>query len=151
MSKLAVFPLAVALALGVSSPGAAQVPAPAQGQDKSVALAQAAAEQWLTLVDAGKYSESWDEAAQAFKDAVARKDWEQSVKNARAPLGKVVSRKLAKSDYMKNPPNAPPGEYVGMLYNSSFANLKSASETVVPMLDKDGKWRVSGYYVHANP
>jgi Protein of unknown function (DUF4019) len=151
MGKLAVFPLAIALALGVLSPGAAQVPAPAQAQDGPVALAQAAAEQWLALVDAGKYGESWDEAAQAFKDAVTRKDWEQSVKGARGPLGKVLSRKLAKSDYLKNPPNAPPGEYVGMQFNSSFANLKSASETVVPMLDKDGKWRVSGYYVHVNP
>lgn len=145
MSKLAVFPLAAALALGASPTS------PVQAQDKAVALAQAAAEQWLALVDAGKYGESWDQAAQAFKDAVTRKDWERNVKDARGPLGKVLSRKLRKSDYLKNPPNAPPGEYVGMLYDTSFANRKSTTETVVPMLDKDGKWRVSGYYVQANP
>jgi ribosomal protein S17E len=32
-------------------------------------------------------------------------------------------------------------------YDSSFENKKSAVETVTPMLDKDGKWRVSGYYI----
>lgn len=26
-------------------------------------------------------------------------------------------------------------------------NKKSAIETVTPMMDKDGKWRVSGYYI----
>ena len=32
-------------------------------------------------------------------------------------------------------------------YKTSFANKKSATETVTPMLDKDKKWRVSGYYI----
>jgi Protein of unknown function (DUF4019) len=35
-----------------------------QGAEKS---AQEAAQSWLALVDSGKYSESWDEAAQVFK------------------------------------------------------------------------------------
>jgi hypothetical protein len=30
---------------------------------------------------------------------------------------------------------------------TSFANKKSAIETVTPMLDKNGKWRVSGHFV----
>jgi len=32
-------------------------------------------------------------------------------------------------------------------YDASFANKKSAIETVTPMLDKDGQWRVSGYFI----
>jgi hypothetical protein len=42
---------------------------------------------------------------------------------------------------------APDGEYVVIQYETSFENKKSSIETVTPMLDKDGKWRVSGYYV----
>ena len=109
--------------------------------------AQQAAERWLALVDAGKYGESWDEAAPSFKTAVTRGDWVRKVAAARRPLGKLVSRKLTKSDLVKNPPNSPPGDYVGLQYQSSFQNLKSAVETLVPMLDPDGKWRVSGYIV----
>jgi hypothetical protein len=32
-------------------------------------------------------------------------------------------------------------------YQSSFEHKKSATETVTPMLDNDGQWRVSGYYI----
>jgi hypothetical protein len=28
-----------------------------------------------------------------------------------------------------------------------FENKKAAIETVTPMHDKDGKWKVSGYYI----
>lgn len=51
------------------------------------------------------------------------------------------------STYTKKLPGAPDGEYVVIQYESSFEHKQSAVETVTPMLDKDGKWRVSGYYI----
>jgi hypothetical protein len=44
-------------------------------------------------------------------------------------------------------PGAPPGEYVVIVYASAFENRPAAQETVNPMRDKDGVWRVSGYFV----
>ena len=44
-------------------------------------------------------------------------------------------------------PGAPDGEYVVIQYKSAFANQPTAIETIVPMLDKDGKWHVSGYFI----
>jgi hypothetical protein len=44
-------------------------------------------------------------------------------------------------------PGAPDGEYVVIQYQTAFQNKKSAIETVTPMLDKDGHWRVAGYYI----
>ena len=67
-----------------------------------------------------------------------------------SPLGKVNSRKLASAQNVTELPNAPKGDYVVIQYSTSFANLPSAIETVVPMLDKDGHWRVSGYFVKKN-
>jgi len=32
-------------------------------------------------------------------------------------------------------------------YESSFEHKQSTVETVTPMLHKDGKWRVSGYFI----
>jgi len=116
-------------------------------QEKPEAQAQNAAEAWLALVDAGKYGESWDEASKAFKAAVSRTAWIKQVTAARRPLGKLISRKLTKSNLVKDPPKSPPGDYAGLQYQSSFQNLKSAVETIVPMQDKDGKWRVTGYIV----
>ena len=47
----------------------------------------------------------------------------------------------------KTLPGGPDGSYVVILYDTSFENKKEAVETVTPMLDPDGIWRVSGYYI----
>ena len=102
---------------------------------------------WLVLVDKEKYAESWDEAAQLFKSALSKEQWQKSLESVRKPLGKTVSRKLRIKNHTKSLPGAPDGDYVVIQYDTSFENKKSAIETVTPMLDKDGKWRVSGYYI----
>ncbi len=106
-----------------------------------------AAKTWLSLVDAGKYAQSWQEAAAYFRNAVTREHWVQSLQGARQPLGSVISRKVSEKMYTTYLPGAPDGQYVVIQYESSFANKKTAIETVTPMLDKDGTWRVSGYYI----
>lgn len=119
-----------------------------QTQPRPEELAQKSAEAWLALVDAGKYADSWQQAASFFKGAVSRDQWVGQLTSQRSPLGKVLSRTLKGAKYMKNPPNAPAGEYVVLQYSTSFQTQKDAVETVTPMLDKDGTWRVSGYYIH---
>jgi len=118
-----------------------------QNSTKPEDLAQTSAQAWLALTDSGKYAESWQEAATAFKATVAQTQWVDMVTPVRNPLGKVLSRKLKTATYMKDPPGAPAGEYVQIQYDTNFENKKDAVETIVPMLDKDGKWRVSGYFI----
>lgn len=109
--------------------------------------ASAVAMEWLALVDAGKYAESWDDAAELFQDAVPKGLWVQQLGGARGPLGKVLKRELKSKAYKTSLPGAPDGEYVVIQLATSFANKKAAVETVTPMLEKDGRWRVSGYYI----
>ncbi len=122
-------------------------PSITQAQQKPEELAQQSAESWLALVDSDKYADSWQEAASMFKAAVAKDQWQNMLHASRAPLGKLVSRKLKSAKYTKTLPGAPDGEYVVVQYDASFEHKKSAVETVTPALDKDGKWRVSGYYI----
>jgi hypothetical protein len=110
-------------------------------------LAASASQAWLALVDAGKYPESWQQAAEYFKNAVAQSQWESSMLAYRKPLGNVLSRNLMFKKYTNTLPGAPDGEYVVIQYKTSFENKVSAVETVTPMLDTDGVWRVSGYYI----
>ena len=110
-------------------------------------LAVAATEKWLGIVDAGKYGESWKEAAELFRNAIKQDQWEQAVQTVRKPLGKLVSRKVKSTSYEISLPGAPDGEYVVIEFETSFENKKAAIETVTPMMDKDGKWRVSGYFI----
>ena len=118
----------------------------AEDSDKEKA-AVAAAKKWLGLVDEGKYGESWKEAAGFFRNAVKQEQWEQSLQAVRKPLGKPVSRQVKTKTYKTSLPGAPDGEYVVIQFETSFENKKSAIETVTPMMDKDGTWRVSGYFI----
>ena len=120
---------------------------PIQANEVAEKRAITASGAWLSLVDEGNYAESWNQAAGLFKNAVTKEQWQSTVKAVRTPLGKVVVRKLKSKKYTETMPGAPDGEYVVIQYETTFENKKSAVETVTPMLDKDGKWRVSGYYI----
>ena len=109
--------------------------------------AVAAAQTWLALVDQGSYGESWETAATYFKQVITKDKWEQAITTVRKPMGKMLSRKLLSQIYTQSMPGAPDGEYVVIQFETSFKNKNSGIETVTPMLDKDGQWRVSGYYI----
>jgi len=123
--------------------------APAWAADRAEAAkeATAAAEQWLGLVDQGKFNRSWLEASTYFRNVTTKQQWKQQVSVWRSALGSVVSRKLRTVQYLTTMPGAPDGEYVMIQYDTTFAHKKSAVEVVVPMMDADGKWRVSEYSI----
>jgi len=120
------------------------VPKANEAAEKAAVAASGA---WLLLVDEGNYAESWNQASGLFKSAVTKEQWQNSLKAFRVPLGKVTVRKLKSKQYTKSLPGAPDGEYVVIQYETTFEKKQSAIETITPMLDKDGKWRVSGYYI----
>jgi len=109
--------------------------------------AQDAAKAWLALVDAEKYGQSWDEAATLFRGGVSKVDWEKAVKPIRSQLGSLKSRTLKSVNFTRGLPGAPDGEYVVIQFDAQFEHKASAVETVTPMREKDGIWRVSGYYI----
>jgi len=138
-SKLMPRFLALAFLLGICSA--------VQAQPKPEDLAQQSADAWLALVDSGKYAESWQESSELFKAHVTKDQWQDALRATRDPLGKMLSRKLKSATYKTTLPGAPDGEYVVIQYETSFEHKQSALETATPMLDKDGKWKVSGYYI----
>jgi hypothetical protein len=111
------------------------------------ATAVAAAKTWLALVDEGIYGDSWETAAAYFRRAITKEKWVRMLTAVRDPLGNTVSRELSSKTYTQSLPGAPDGEYVVIQFETSFQNKKSAIETITPMLDNDGEWRVSGYYI----
>lgn len=118
----------------------------AQNESKERA-AETAAVKWLKLVDAGRYAESWTQAASYFRENVTQQKWVHMVRGVREPLGKLVSRHLKTAVYKTSLPGAPDGEYVVMQFNTSFSHKKTAVETVTMVFDKDGQWRAAGYFI----
>jgi len=116
--------------------------------DKEIA-GREAADAWLVLVDGGKYMESWQETAPIFQESITGKEWVDAITRVRDPLGKAESRKLKTLIYTQALPDAPPGEYVVLQYETKFAGREDlALETIVPMwVKEEGAWRVSGYYI----
>ena len=123
------------------------VPAAAPSATSEVASAEAAARAWLGLVDAGNYAKSWSSASSVFRQKVPESQWESAAASARAPFGAFRSRTLQSATPRSALPGAPDGQYVVIQFASSFEHKASAIETVTPMVDTDGSWHVSGYYI----
>lgn len=115
--------------------------------DTPEADAQAAALQWLGLVDAGDYARSWAASATHLKSSVTKEQFATGVAAVRKPLGAVRSRKMASATFTKSLPDAPEGEYVVVKFTTTFEHVANATETVTPVREPDGQWRVSGYYI----
>ena len=105
------------------------------------------AEHWLSIVDSEQYGDSWNMAALFFRNAVPQDQWIASMNAYRRPLGAMIERTMKSNQYMTSLPGAPDGEYVVIQFNTVFENKKETIETITPMLDHDGVWRVSGYFI----
>jgi hypothetical protein len=106
-----------------------------------------ATKQWLALVDGGKYAASWRQAAPFFQDKVPEKQWEATITAVRGPLGEAKSREVLGAQFITELPGAPAGQYVVIQFKTDFASKPGSIETVTPMKDAQGAWRVSGYYI----
>ncbi len=102
---------------------------------------------WLSMIDSEKYEESWNQSAEFLKNAVTIGKWQKSMETVRQPLGNLISRKMKSKEYHTSLPGVPDGIYVVIQFLTSFSNKNSTIETVTPMMDKDGEWRVSGYFI----
>jgi Protein of unknown function (DUF4019) len=125
-------------------------PALAQNADSAgaaVTAAQVSARSWLGLMDQARYAEGWDSSASVFRKAVTKPSWEVAARQARAPFGPLGARKLLGASFQTRLPNVPPGEYVVLQYQTTAGGGRTVVETVTPMKDTDGTWRVSGYYI----
>jgi hypothetical protein len=105
------------------------------------------AQKWLALIDGGHYSESWKQASAIVRGAVTEQGFANSMETFRKPLGNLLSRKVKSAQPMTELPGAPDGQYVVMQFETSFANKKTAIETVTFMLDQDGQWKSAGYFI----
>jgi hypothetical protein len=111
-----------------------------------MAPAMHAADAWLAYVDTGRYGQSWDETAAFFREAMPKVQWETTLAAARDALGVTIARKVRSANYTRVLPGAPEGEYVVIQYDTRFANRLSV-ETITPMREKDGTWKVAGYQI----
>ena len=109
--------------------------------------AKQSAESWLKLIDQEEYAESWEQTSSFFKSQVSQNQWVVTISNLKSSIGKTITRKLLLAKYTTSLPGAPSGEYVVIQFRTDFETKEGAIETITPMKDSDGMWRVSGYFI----
>jgi hypothetical protein len=118
---------------------------PAQDSPQEEALE--AARSWVALVDSEEYRESWDEAARSFQASVTPEAWSAQLSAGRAQVGAVEERGDPRVEAMVDPPGAPPGEYVQVIFRSRYSGAGYLMENVVLTREEDRGWRVVGYFI----
>ena len=114
---------------------------------ENIAKAIESSNQWLKSVDSSNYELSWENSSELFKKSITKENWVSALESVRTPLGKITSREIKTKEYRTTLPGAPDGEYVVIVYITEFENKENSYETITSMKDKDGKCRVSGYYI----
>ena len=135
--------LLIALACCLSATGIGSVLA----QDPRATAAQKEARSWLALTDRGDALASWSATGKQFQNAISADKWADSLKQVRAPLGALVERTLLSTQFTTSFQGAPDGDYVLLVFRSSFVKKIASGETVTLEHEADGAWRVIGYFI----
>lgn len=110
--------------------------------------AREAAESWLKLIDSGKYSDSWAEAASVLRDLYSEKSWEKRLNEyaeQASGLSPNKSRELISIESVKSLPSHHEREGVLLGYRCQLETLSPRSQTLELILDSDQVWRVANY------
>ena len=122
------------------------LPLPSHANDP-VEFGRAAAAQWLPLVDAADAEASWNITAGGFRRAITLAQWSHVLSTTRWPLGAVKSRQEVEARSVTSLPGAPDGQYVLIRYQLVFEHKADATEALTIVLDADGTWRITGYFI----
>lgn len=100
------------------------------------------ARQWLALVDAYKWLDSWNATGQSFKELNTSETWASTAKGIQPALGAVLSRTASSQEAVP----APPAGYEMVKFRTSFENKPDATETLT-LVREDASWKVVGYWI----
>lgn len=105
-----------------------------------------AAKEWLKIVDAGEYVESWQKSDAFFKSQLTQTEWSVALTGVRTPLGQVRSRSELGAKEYSSLPGVPDGEYLVIQFQTEFQNKTSATETLT-LSKSSGDWLPVGYFI----
>ena len=132
--------LAFAASPQAAPDGSSSAPPSAQVAPSSAAVD--AARSWLSLVDAGRWQESFAATTRSFQSQNTVQMWQSASEQARVPLGRMLSRTAISEESVPTPPA---GHQV-VRFRTDFANKAGAIETV-SRAREGGEWRIAGIYI----
>lgn len=115
---------------------------PASGSKSEAEAAARAAENFLVLIDASKWAESYAATGAQFRRLNTLQAWTDVSARVRPPLGKLLTRNLITNEYVP----APPQGYQLVKFASTYADGTNQIESV-SLEWEDGAWRVVGIVI----
>jgi len=117
----------------------------------SIGLAQElkaidSAQQWLKIIDAVNYAESWEASDAFFKTLISKEQWSEALQSIRAPLGDVISRSELNSNFFTSFSGMPEGEYVVLQFKTQFEKKEGLTE-IITLSKSSGNWQAVGYFI----
>ena len=126
-----------------ASPLSLTAPAPAVTLAASNAAeadtAARAAEDFLALIDQGRWAESYAATGAEFRRLNTLAVWSAVSERVRPPLGKMLTRDLVGNEWVP----APPAGYRLIKFRSAYANGTTQTESL-SLAWEDGAWKVAG-------
>lgn len=137
----------VAIALTPAFAAAPPAVTEVQTVNPELAASAEASANWVKVIDQGNYDQAWDQGALTLKLRIPKKDWKTILEVTRKPFGSVKSREIADQRTAQDPAGLPKGNYMVVVYNTSFNNGKTTNELVTLVQETDGKWRGLTYMI----
>ena len=108
--------------------------------------ARQSVEAWLSLIDAGNYSEAYDATGSYFRENVTAEEFRNRMEERFALLGALESRTLSSTQRLATVPDAPPGDYFVFEFDGVYELRPNARERVTAV-SESGEWPVVGIYL----
>ncbi len=115
-------------------------------QIKQLKLSSEAAQTWLNGLDSGQFGSDWDNSSTIFQSTLPKAQWVSMMDQLRKPMGRMISRDMIDQRIAADPKGLPAGDYMVLIYNTTFSNKPSAIELVTLRLE-NGQWKVLTYQV----
>ena len=109
--------------------------------------ARGAAVNWVHLVDNAKYKEAYELEAQDVRESRTKEEFGRFMETRRTPFGRARSRVGMGTARFRKVAGRPEGEYVSVLFKTSFEHKGSAAERVILLKQPDG-WRIIDYQIY---
>ena len=121
---------------------------PTKAVSFSIIPATTAARDWLKLMDQDKFAQCWQQASVLVRKSVNEKDFVESAKRSRLPLGSLIKREITMVEPKTKLPGSPKGKYVIATFKAKFHNKADpVTEILMLQVDPDNQWRVAGYFL----
>ena len=133
--------LALALAALTSLTGWAETLASTPAVSASETAVVDASRQWMALLDASNWEQSYLATSKAFRSVNTLQKWADVSRQVRTPLGAMQSRELVTVDFAPTPQG-----YWIIKFRSDYAGKPGAIETL-SLVNEDGSWKVAGIVI----